>query len=60
MKTRTEVARFIEQQFEFQYDCGLPKTATHYGRQELRALMDFLYNDEPQNENEKINGANTL
>ena len=54
MKTREEVARFIEQQFHWSYECRRRKTANHYGRQEARELMDFIYGEEPQNEKQKI------
>jgi len=54
MKTREEVARFIEQQFHWSHNCSLSKTAHHYGRQEARELMDFIYGEEPQSEAQKI------
>ena len=49
MKTRSEVARFIEAQFDdFNYKCPLPKCSNfHYGRQDLRILMDFIYGGPP-------------
>lgn len=54
MKTREEVARFIEQQFHYKYQCTLPKYAIGYGRQEIRELMDFIYGEEPQSEEQQI------
>jgi hypothetical protein len=54
MKTREEIARFVEKQFLWSHNCSLSKTAIHYGRQEVRELMDFIYGEEPQNEEQKI------
>ena len=55
MKSREEVARFIEKQMHHSHRCPLPKPNTHhYGLQELRELMDFIYDAEPT-EAEKIN-----
>lgn len=57
IKPREEVARFIESQF---YGLGIEhvlmtqKRAWHYGRQDVRVLMDFIYGREPQTEEEKI------
>lgn len=51
MKTREEVARFVEQQFEAYgstYECPLDKPhAWHYGKQDVRALLDFIYEGYP-------------
>lgn len=49
MKPREEVARFIEKQMhDSTYECSRPKPQTHhYGLQELRELMDFIYGGEP-------------
>ena len=61
MKTREEVARFVERQFEYSYECALPKPNTHhYGRQEARELLDFIYGGEPRYKSQRINGVNTL
>jgi len=54
MKTREEVARFVEKQFMTRYSCSLKKNAVGYGRQEVRELLDFIYGEEPQNEEQKI------
>jgi len=54
MKTREEVARFVEKQFLGKYNCTRRKNAHHYGRQEVRELMDFIWGEEPQNEEQKI------
>ena len=49
MRPREEVARFIEKQLhDSSYECSRPKPNTHhYGMQELRELMDFIYGGEP-------------
>jgi hypothetical protein len=55
MKPREDVARYIEKQMQGSYTCSRPKPHTyHYGLQELRELMDFIYGAEPT-EAEKIN-----
>ena len=59
MKTRQEVARFIESQFDGygKYKCKLEKGGCHhYGKQEVRELMDFIFDGEPVEEIDKING----
>lgn len=54
MKTREEVANFVNAQLHYTHDCKFPKgEAWHYGIQELRELMDFIYESEPT-ESEKI------
>ena len=53
-KTREEIARFVEKQFLWSHNCRLSKTAHHYGMQEVRELMDFIYGEEPQSEEQKI------
>ncbi len=58
MKTREEVARFVEQQFDARsgYSCKLEKGyCHHYGRQEVRELMDFIYGGEPASGDQKVN-----
>ena len=49
MKPREEVARFIEKQMhDAYYKCSRSKPNTHhYGLQELRELMDFIYGGTP-------------
>ena len=54
MKGRAEVARFMEHQFsrkEWPLDKG---SFTHYGRQELRELLDYIYDGKPSCEEEKV------
>lgn len=45
-KTREEVARFIEAQFDSE-ETPPGKGAGHYGRVELMLLMDFLFGGPP-------------
>jgi len=59
MKTREEVARYVERQFDDygDYECQLEKGGHHhYGRQEVRELMDFIFGGEPQTPSQKVNG----
>ena len=47
-KNREEVARFTESQFSSDYECKNEKgDKSHYGRQELRELLDCIYKGEP-------------
>ena len=57
-ESREEAARFIEYQFDESrnYHCRRPKGHVHYGLQELRELMDFIYGGEPKTEEENIRG----
>ena len=55
MEAREKAARFIECQF-IKDDCSRVKGHQwHYGLQDLRELMDFIYNSEPLNDKEKLN-----
>lgn len=59
LKTREEVARFVEHQFDDygSYGCKLNKARRHhYGKQEVRELMDFIYGGEPLSAEQQING----
>lgn len=59
MKTREEVARFVEHQFDSYggYECKLSeKHCWHYGKQEVRELMDFIFEGAPVSDEQKING----
>ena len=48
MKTREEAARFIEKQLALTHNCTREKGSKgHYGMQELRELMDFIYEGLP-------------
>lgn len=54
-KKREEVARFIEETLEYDRECVLQKgSKVHYGKQELRELLDFIYGGQPATEKEKI------
>lgn len=60
MKTRQEAAAFIQRQLD-ETDLitilGRPKpTAYHYGKQELRDLLDFIYEGPPTRPSEGIPG----
>jgi hypothetical protein len=55
MKSREEVAAFVNIQLARSYICTREKgTSAHYGVQELRELMDFVYEGEPKSEDEMI------
>ena len=60
MKTREETARFVEQQFEVyggNYECPLEKGGQwHYGKQDVRALLDFSYGGPPKSEKHQVRG----
>ena len=52
---RSETVKFIADQLSGKHKCSLPKPYTHhYGVQELRELMDFIYRELPQSEDEKL------
>lgn len=59
MKTREEVARFVEYQFDpySTYECKLNKGGCHhYGKQDVRELLDFIFEGMPTTEVEKVVG----
>jgi hypothetical protein len=57
MKSRVEVAAFINAQLDGAIEReGEAKHFHHYGRFELRALMDLIYGGEPKSDDEKIKG----
>lgn len=48
MRKRAEVARLIERQLHHTHRCSREKgEQIHYGWQELRELMDFIYDGTP-------------
>ena len=53
MKTRKEIAKFMESQFD---DTApkIPKSAWHYGKCELRQLMDFIFDGPPTRKEEDV------
>lgn len=61
MKSREDVVAFIEEQFKWDHECSLEKGhQTHYGRQELRELLDFLYGGPPENEEQRLHKVDDL
>jgi hypothetical protein len=61
-KPREQVARFVEMQFEAYgggYRCPLEKGRQwHYGKQDVRALLDFIYDGPPQSPEQEVVGKN--
>jgi len=52
-RRRAEVVKLIKKQME--HDRGLEKGGCwHYGTQELRELLDFIYNQEPRTKDEEL------
>lgn len=55
---RKDAARFIEAQMRRERKTSREKgDQVHYGIQELKDLLDFIYGGEPCDEDEKINSA---
>lgn len=55
MKNRDEIARFIESQFNYEHETKFTKgNFCNYGCQEVRELMDFVFEGPPKSEEEKI------
>lgn len=57
MKSRKEVARFIEEQLDFDSGYGTERYKDdrwHYGFQELRDLLDYVYEGVPKNQEEEL------
>jgi len=54
MKDRAETVGFIHDQFNAEDSPEEKDGKWHYGYVELRALMDFIYEDEPNCENELL------
>lgn len=52
---REAAARFIERQLNWETEISRASERPHYGARELRELMDFIYQGEPETESEKIN-----
>ena len=53
---RIDAVKFINNQFDDMSE-KIDKTGYwHYGREELRDLMDFIYEGRPKREEEKIKG----
>lgn len=61
MKTREETARYVEHQFDAysDYECPLAKPhCHHYGKQDVRALLDFIYEGPPDSKPQEVRGKN--
>ena len=56
MKSRAEAAALVQRQLE-NNKRGLNVYAHHYGRMELRELLDFIYEGEPKSDAERIAGG---
>ncbi len=54
MKTREEIARFIESQMDGKIQLALKNSHWHYGRVEIRQLMDFIFDGTPTCEKDKV------
>lgn len=54
MRKRTEAVVLIHKQLENGSYAQKEKTCHHYGKVELRELLDFIYEDKPVNEYEEI------
>lgn len=59
MKTRAEAAALIKKQLNNDIGAtttisGRDKYCRHYGLQELRELMDFIYEGEPKDVSEEV------
>lgn len=53
MKSREDAARFLEKQMNYEHECSRPKNRRHhYGWQEARELLDFIYEGKPKSESE--------
>ena len=53
MLGREKAVELIQNQFDFQYETE-QKAAWHYGKMELRALLDAIYGGPPANQTEKL------
>ena len=55
-RTRKEAAEFIRKQFEENQKTDREKAGkVHYGKQELRQLLDYIYVTAPKTKEEKLN-----
>ena len=64
MKTRAETVAFVMSQLASRYECSRNKGTRnyqrhHYGVQELRELMDFVYEGQPASDAELIASRTT-
>ncbi|HEB94361.1 MAG TPA: hypothetical protein ENI94_13055 [Gammaproteobacteria bacterium] len=51
---RERAARFVEQQLGWGTNASKNSPGAHYGAQELRELLDYIYGGEPKTTAEKI------
>ena len=55
MKTRKEVVKFLDnRKFSTTTIFSSKRSRSHFGKQELKMLMDFIYEGEPQSDDEKL------
>ena len=54
MKKREEVVAFIKYQLNTTDYEESKRNAFHYGRQELKSLLDFIYGGEPKKDSERL------
>lgn len=55
MKSRTEAAKFAAAQLHWSYEVPRDKPyCHHYGLQDLRVLLDFIYGGPPANADEEL------
>ena len=64
IRSREEIARYIEAQFSYskdeRWEKMTEKRGVSYGRYELKQLMDFIFDGEPLNESEIINNPSPM
>ena len=66
IRSRVAVARFVERQLGYNIFKRFEKSHTsreksgkhHYGKQELRDLLDYIYKEEPQTRNQQLDPSN--
>ena len=54
MKARIQAVEFIVKQLTYETEASSNKSQHHYGREELKELLDFIYEGKPETEEEKI------
>lgn len=60
MKAREEAARFVEVQFTFRGDGATKRekgSQHHYGKQEIRDLLDFIYGGTPATKADELSAV---
>ena len=60
IKSRENTARFIEHQMNCSLENSNKHGRVHYGYQEARDLMDFIYGEKPTNDKQNINNNNLI